>query len=140
MPTNKQLVERWQNALRVLTSMSRHERKKHFDMGSFGYQSECGTVACAVGHCSLDPWFRRRGFSASINDDGELQLNHPPKELLFGRDEWGTACINFFGDGAAGIFFGRSCAAGFFPQTYRGVTAAIRKHIKVLQSTEEHKA
>jgi len=58
---DKQL-ERWQNVLRVLKGLSRHEREKHFKMSEWGQKTSCGTVACAAGHCGLDPWFRRRGF------------------------------------------------------------------------------
>jgi hypothetical protein len=57
-----QRIERWENVLRVLQNLTPHERKKRWDMGDYGHVNECGTVACAAGHCGLDPWFRRRGF------------------------------------------------------------------------------
>jgi hypothetical protein len=60
--THKERIARWENALRVLEELTPHERKKHWDMGWFGEKTDCGTVACAAGHCGLDPWFRRRGF------------------------------------------------------------------------------
>jgi hypothetical protein len=56
------LIERWQNAERVLESMPQHERQHHWNMGFWGEKTSCGTIACAAGHCGLDPWFRRRGF------------------------------------------------------------------------------
>lgn len=55
-------VERWEQCARVLENMPEHERMKHWDMGTFGTKTECGTVACAAGHCGLDAWFRERGF------------------------------------------------------------------------------
>lgn len=60
--TPAQQIERWENVERVLKGLSPHERRKHWDMASWGYKTECGTVACAAGHCGTDPWFRRRGF------------------------------------------------------------------------------
>ena len=54
-------IERWENCIRVLQSLTPHQRRKHWDMADFGYKTECGTIACAAGHCGMDPWFRRRG-------------------------------------------------------------------------------
>jgi hypothetical protein len=64
--TDDQKIERWENVLRVLRSLTPHQRKKHWDMGDWGRETECGTVACAAGHCGLDPWFRRRGFQLNF--------------------------------------------------------------------------
>lgn len=61
-PHNHKFVERWEQCLRVLKALTPHERRRHWDMGWYGTKTECGTVACAAGHCGLDPWFRRRGF------------------------------------------------------------------------------
>jgi hypothetical protein len=68
--TRKQRVERWENVVRVLRSLTPHQRKKHFDMSHWGEKTHCGTVACAGGHCSFDPWFRRRGFTAGFDKEG----------------------------------------------------------------------
>jgi hypothetical protein len=62
MNMQKQTIERWQNAARVLKALTPHERREHWDMGEWGRKTDCGTVACAAGHCGLDPWFRKRGF------------------------------------------------------------------------------
>ena len=59
--TQAQKIIRWENVLRVLRGLSRHERKKHWNMADWGEKTDCGTVACAAGHCGLDPWFRRQG-------------------------------------------------------------------------------
>lgn len=55
-------VERWVNVERVLNDLSPHEREKHFNMRCWGYENECGTVGCAAGLCSLDPWFQEHGW------------------------------------------------------------------------------
>ena len=59
-------IERWQQCERVLVNMPEHEREKHWDMGTFGTKTDCGTVACAAGHCGLDTWFRERGFQLNF--------------------------------------------------------------------------
>src|SRR6267378_1550966 len=67
--TPKEQIARWEQVLRVLRGLTKHERKKHFNMGFFGQKTSCGTVACAAGHCGLDPWFRRRGFKLDFIED-----------------------------------------------------------------------
>lgn len=59
-------IERWANVERVLVGLPEHERTKHWDMGEWGRLTDCGTVACAAGHCGLDPWFRERGFTMDL--------------------------------------------------------------------------
>ncbi len=80
------LIARWENALRVLKKMTPHERKKHFDMGTFGDQTPCGTVACLAGHCSLDPWFRRKGFSSHWSDGNLFFDKAEPEEFFDDRE------------------------------------------------------
>lgn len=104
--TPAQRIERWQNALRVLEELTPHERIKHWSMGWWGTKTDCGTVACAAGHCGLDPWFRRRGF----------QMNFEPRYWVgtSGRvQDWRvqmSSAADFFGyRGAERIFYnGRS--------------------------------
>lgn len=57
-----QRIERWEQCLRVLETMPEHERLHHWSMAKWGIETECGTVACAAGHCALDPWFTNQGF------------------------------------------------------------------------------
>lgn len=71
------LIERWSNAHRVLVAMPQHDREKHWDMATWGIETECGTVACAAGHCGLDTWFRRRGFKLDFKD-GESKISDVP--------------------------------------------------------------
>lgn len=94
--TQKEQIARWENVVRVLRSLTRHQRREHWNMGLIGRRTPCGTVACAAGHCSLDPWFRRRGYIGKFDDAEDAN----DAELLT-PDEW-----KFFGDyGAQSIFF-----------------------------------
>lgn len=68
MVESNELVERWNNVERVLSAMPEHERQHHWDMGTWGEVNDCGTIACAAGHCGLDPWFRDRGFTLNFRD------------------------------------------------------------------------
>lgn len=58
-----QKIERWEQCLRVLENLPEHARLHHWNMGKWGIQTDCGTVACAAGHCALDPWFTNQGFA-----------------------------------------------------------------------------
>ncbi len=89
-----QLIERWQNGLRVLQSMDPHEREKHFNMALWGRKTDCGTVACAAGHFSLDPWFVTLGFSSHWYAPDDPYLI-PTLEADAGS--WGTMIRTFFG-------------------------------------------
>jgi hypothetical protein len=112
-PTRKQLIARWENALRVLETMTPHERRKHFNMARWGQKTECGTVACLAGHCSLDPWFRRRGFRGSFIDDGGM---------YFGADS-----------ADPDVFFGTGSAIFYQSGSYGVVANRVRRHIKQLR-------
>lgn len=80
------MLERWEQALRVLKGLTPHERQKHFYMGTWGEETDCGTIACLAGHCSLDPWFRERGFIGEIRRaDLTLQFQKATPEYFFGQ-------------------------------------------------------
>lgn len=110
----KKFIERWENALRVLRQMTPHERKRHFDMSSWGVVTDCGTVACLAGHCSLDPWFRRRGFSADTTF-GFVQFSRAQPRDFFG------------GVGHSKVFM-------YTSGTYAQIVAATKAHIKYLKA------
>lgn len=79
-------VERWEQALRVLEAMTPHEREKHFNMGTWGEKTACGTIACLAGHCSFDPWFHARGFSGTfVPDYPVLVFPKTDPEAFFGE-------------------------------------------------------
>lgn len=95
--TKKQQIERWENVLRVLRSLTPHQRRRHWNMQIIGAKTECGTVACACGHSSLDPWFRRRGYAGYFEENNR----YPGRVDLCTPDEY-----EFFGaEGTDGIFF-----------------------------------
>lgn len=81
--TMEQKIERWENVERVLKALTPHERRKHWDMSQWGIKTDCGTVACAAGHCAMDTWFKRRGLKPFWWIDGVMDL-HP--EDFFGED------------------------------------------------------
>lgn len=91
---NETMIARWENAARVLQSMSPHEKRRHFDMRTWGEKTDCGTVACAAGHCSLDPWFRRRGFTSAFNEEGGLDFTKLEPEEFFDGRGFGTIFLN----------------------------------------------
>lgn len=79
-PTLAQLIERWENAARVMDAMDPHERERHFNMRDWGVRTPCGTVACLAGHCSLDPWFIEQGFAGEFSSfDGNLKPKSTPQ-------------------------------------------------------------
>lgn len=80
------LIEKWENVHRVLHDMPEHDRQKHWDMAHWGVLTECGTVACAAGHCGLDPWFRERGFKLDFVQ-GSPDIT--PPETYFGYEGTG---------------------------------------------------
>lgn len=55
-------ITRYRQLIRVLGNLPEHEATKHFDMQTWGRDTECGTVACAAGHAGLDAWFVEQGF------------------------------------------------------------------------------
>ncbi len=88
--TPEERIERWEQARRVLKSLSPHERRKHWNMAFWGEKTACGTVACAAGHCGLDPWFRRRGFQLNFekstgSDPPEFYDDISDVDAFFGR-------------------------------------------------------
>lgn len=60
--SHKEKVQRWEKVLEVLSKLTPHQQRKHFDMGSWGYKTECGTIGCAAGLCANNKWFKDRGF------------------------------------------------------------------------------
>lgn len=115
-------IERWENVIRVLQALSPHEKRKHFNMTLWGWKEDCGTVACAGGHCSFDPWFRKRGFSGKFDRCGNL--------------EWQSLDpFDFFGvEGTRSIFL---CEAiGDYEPSVAVVVRHIKAYIKALKAQE----
>jgi hypothetical protein len=80
--TPNDLIERWVNVARVLDTMPEHERQKHWDMATWGERNDCGTIACAAGHCGMDPWFRDKGFTLDFDEEGDMHITNV--ESFFG--------------------------------------------------------
>lgn len=95
MNTLNDLIEKWENVRRVLDSLDAHAREKHFSMGYWGIQTDCGTVACAAGHCAMDPWFQERGFKARLLKGSRGLSIYYDGEWSFYR--WTTMIRRFFG-------------------------------------------
>ena len=90
--SQEEQIERWQQVTRVLQNLSQHEKRHHFDMGIWGRKTDCGTVACAAGHCGLDSWFRRRGFALYLTGRNRTRRFDP--RGFFGED----GCFEIFLD------------------------------------------
>ena len=113
--TNREKIERWENVLRVLRGLSRHERKKHFSMANWGVKTACGTVACAAGFCGLDPWFKRRGLKLipynGVDESVDIDyINYyligEGKIITDDKSDTKDAVTQFFGPtGTTSIFF-----------------------------------
>src|SRR5688572_31269211 len=115
------LIERWTNVERVLAAMPEHDREKHWNMATWGEKTECGTVACAAGHCGLDPWFRRRGFKMDfVPCDGSC--GNPDCDVVDTRI---PGIDKFFGELGAGTIFFKST-----PRPVSQVIKEVRAHIK----------
>jgi hypothetical protein len=118
-------IERWENVGRVVRGIAEdpHARSHHWNMGLWAVQNECGTVACAAGHCALDPYFQEQGFKArphprsTVLGGGRLQLWQPGRPHGFNSDDmidgdgrwsvygWGETIEDFFGyQGTHAIF------------------------------------
>lgn len=119
----ERIIERWQNALRVLKAMTEHEIARHFDMSTWGRKTACGTVACLAGHCALDPWFNERGFTGSWGFDAFTQHTY----LRF--DKFSPAA--FFQDPLDGpeLFWNQR-------HTHAQMVEDVEKHIARLQQVQ----
>ena len=120
--TKRERIERWEQCLRVLKNLSPHERRKHWDMRNWGRKTDCGTVACAAGHCGLDPWFRRRGFCLIPEE-----MDDSRNASGYFKDEAGP--IYFFGpDGTQEIFWNSD------PRPVSQVIREVKAYIKELKA------
>jgi hypothetical protein len=130
-PTKKQLIERFEQLILVLQGLSQHEKRKHFNMETWGEQTECGTTMCAAGFCGSDQWFRRRGFKfakpLSEHEQGQIHF----KDLT----SWHALCA-FFGYSYSEYYEGSLEADEVFrdPSSVRQVIAAAKRRIKQLKA------
>jgi hypothetical protein len=113
-------VERWRHVERVLLALDEHARAEHWNMKTFGVKNECGTIACAAGHCGMDPWFIDQGLVLEVVGDGAATFSggcHAPDVILL-----------FFGlDGVSHIFL--NCKK----RSVDVVVLEVRDHIERLK-------
>ena len=124
--TLAQKIERWENVERVLKALTPAQRRREWDMANWGIQTECRTIACAAGHCGLDPWFRRRGFKLKPRKrrEGNLMASAGGE----GRFESSIYPEGFFGwNGAERIFYNAQ------PRPVSAVIREVRAYIKELR-------
>jgi hypothetical protein len=125
--TRAEQIERWRECERVLVQMPEHERLNHWNMARWGIQTDCGTVACAAGHCALDPWFQEQGLRMTF----KLWTCNCPDCIEAGVSGKTIGSINdvsaFFGsDGTSSIFYNDR------PRPVESVIEEVREYIRSL--------
>lgn len=123
---NAKYIERFEQLIRVLRGLSRHEREKHLDMNTWGEETECGTTCCAAGFAGLDPWFKRRGFS--------LKHSHGPTKVVATRNNRGWDAVKEFFGYEPDYIMGPAFEVFQNPNTVGEVIKAAQKRIKELQA------
>ena len=103
--TFKEKLARWENARRVLRELTPHQRQKHWDMQVWGVEEDCGTIACAAGHCGMDPWFQRRGFTLKPASAHDVMGLDGMERIGSGEFVRSVVPHDFFGFGSRNIFY-----------------------------------
>lgn len=86
--TLEEKVERWQQVIRVLRSLTPHQKKHHFNMESWAEKTTCGTVACAAGHAGMDRWFISQGFELKLKGVAQIDWSVDPKDFFGPEGYW----------------------------------------------------
>lgn len=130
MTKNERFIERLEQLIRVMQSLSPHEKRKHFNMGSWGRDTECGTTCCAAGFAGLDPWFRKKGFTLERLLPDDPNFKGYVVKTKNGQEGWG-AIWEFFGvhcdDASDDKIFSD-------PRSVAGVIKAAKARIKELRA------
>lgn len=124
--TTAQKIERWQNVVRVLESLDKHQRTKHFSMINWGDVTDCGTVACAAGWCGLDPWFHSQGFAMRLFRHLPPFRGYPKIEIDYDLGD----VEEFFGTEGSRIFFDSSA------RSVEKVLEEIREYLALLSAED----
>lgn len=129
-PTTTEQIQRFEKLIETLKGLSPHEKRKHFDMGMFGQETDCGTTMCAAGFCGARKWFQDRGFeylSRGKAREGTLKL---------GKARGWKAVCKFFGLPYSDWYDGGGEADRIFrdPNSVREVIAAAKDRIKYLRA------
>lgn len=128
--TLKQQIERWQKAddlLAALTPHERRKRRKHWDMSWWGFETDCGTVGCAAGLCSFNPWFVKRGLKPIWSKEGRDADGYLPESKRMIKSTFYSKVKAFFGNGAEVIF------ANPTTRSPGQVRREIQLHIEILK-------
>lgn len=133
----KELIKNWENAQRVMRKLTKHERKKHFNMGYWGRMTPCGTVQCIAGFCAFDKYFNKFGMVGSYTDMGQFDFGgvFNPWERL----------PHIFGDrGFNAVILGDKWTEGEFGEeralsdvTFAEVMRGIKHEIHLLKTVGE---
>lgn len=110
--------ERWEQCLRVLSTLPEHERTEHWNMSVWAQRTTCGTIACAAGHCGMDPWFIDQGFLVI-----PVEPDSKPCSPIGDANVDGMPMCD-----AVKVFFGEAgCDEIFLESSYRSVDAVIQE-------------
>ena len=139
--------ERLENAIRVLKQV----REDNFNMRLWysGGRStlraapkentDCGFVACAVGHMAMDPWFNAQGLELELLDDDVVYVpavNGNTRGCAYAR------IAEFFDirdvEGARHLFSQHSYAGGWRPVKPAQVIERIEKLLQAEPKDEQH--
>jgi hypothetical protein len=111
-------IERYTEAIRTLKALPAHVKKEHWNMGDWGSDTECGTVACAAGHCGVDQWFIRRGLKLHVKVGKRLEIN----------DNFSRDANDFFGNaGMDRVFTGRG------DRPVAVVVEELKRHVEIMR-------
>lgn len=95
-------IERLERAIAVVQAT----HAENFDLGQVfdGTREDaenhiCGTSACALGHCAIDPWFNERGLSLAWDWTKQLQImiDRGDETLVYSPVAYELAGAEFFG-------------------------------------------
>lgn len=125
---NAERVERFQQAIRVMSDMTAERIENEFNMSTWGEKTACGTVACAAGWCAMDPWFNERGLMMAEIERTDSYSGETWVDFTFSKE--GNAS-QFFGEAAVDAVFTR---ASFMV----GAKNSVDTHSKVLQALKDH--
>lgn len=120
--TPREKLQRMERVLDVLTAMTPHQVENHFYMGIWGQKTSCGTVGCAAGHCAMDPWFKRRGFTARFDDVNHMNFDNLSPAAFFGPELYNDVFVNSL------------LSLGTAKHQWRAVKSAMRSKIRTFKA------
>lgn len=110
----------------LLLDVLDHVDPAQFDLATWHSQTDCGTIACAIGHLALDPRSNALGFA--LTPQSHIPTFRDKHELRWiGRD----AVVKFFNDGDWSTNLGRLFLPDWYPPnaTPADVAARVRAYL-----------